>query len=112
MTHIQAAEAILTRIYVVRGVVDGLRENQGEIRDRKSACENKQPIVYNKDVNLISQSATSSFDEGGSGGAHGGSRKLPLVFTEHGSLMAAIRGLTMPEEPDHGRKIGFHSGNR
>jgi hypothetical protein len=33
-------------------------------------------------TNLISQSATSSSQ-------HGGRRKLPLVFTEHGAIMAA-----------------------
>jgi hypothetical protein len=34
--------------------------------------------------NLISQSAISSFKRG-----HGGRRKLPRVFTEHGAIMAA-----------------------
>lgn len=35
--------------------------------------------------NLISQSAISSFKRG----SHGGRRKLPRVFTEHGAIMAA-----------------------
>jgi ORF6N domain len=109
-------------------------------------------------ANLKSQFATSS-------GSHGGLRKLPFAFTEHGALMAAnvlsstkaiqmslvvirafvglrqlfathkalsakldeldarvgehdkhlaaiieaIRLLTTPDAPEHGRKIGFHN---
>jgi hypothetical protein len=39
-------------------------------------------ITREEVANLISQSAISSL-------AHGGRRKLPTVFTEHGALMAA-----------------------
>ena len=37
-------------------------------------------------ANLISQSAISSLKRG----SHGGRRKLPWVFTEHGAIMAAM----------------------
>jgi len=43
----------------------------------KSQAPSSQPVP-----NLKSQIATSSF-------AHGGRRKLPIAFTEHGALMAA-----------------------
>jgi len=121
---------------------------------------------------LISQSAISSADVTGTDEAsprrHGGVRKLPWAFTEHGALMAAtvlnspravqmslvivrafvalrrlvadhrmlaaklaeldslvgahdkqlaaiieaIRQLMASPDPEHGRKIGFHAGNR
>jgi len=37
---------------------------------------------------------------------------LPHAFTEHGAIVAAIRQLTTPDAPTHGRKMGFHQGNR
>jgi len=44
-------------------------------------------------TNLKSQFATSSFDlnrsQFATGSTHGGRRKLPMVFTEHGAIMAA-----------------------
>ena len=54
--------------------------------------------------NLKSQIATSSF-------GHGGRRKLPLVFTEHGAVMQAvfdaIRQLMLPPDPPR-RRIGIN----
>lgn len=118
-------------------------------------------VTQQEFANLRSQFATSSK-------VHGGQRHAPLVFTEHGALMAAqvinspeavnmsvhvvrafvrlrqlmvnhkalsaqlaalesrvgahdeqiaaivetIRQLTTPDAPTHGRKMGFHPGNR
>jgi len=43
-------------------------------------------LTEQKVTNLISQSAISSLNRG----MHGGRRKLPRVFTEHGAIMAAM----------------------
>ena len=51
------------------------------------------PLTDQEVTNLKSQFATSSFDlnrsQFATGSTHGGRRKLPMVFTEHGAIMAA-----------------------
>jgi hypothetical protein len=172
--EILAVDQIQQRILILRGhrvILDGdlaafygvptkvlnqsVKRNQDRFPD-----EFHFQLTYEEVTNLKSQFVTSSL-------GHGGRRKLPYAFTDHGALMAAnvlnsphavrmsivvvraffalrrmvldhkalssklaeldarvgahdkqlagiveaIRYLTAPEGPEHGRKIGFNPGN-
>jgi len=173
MHNLPPAEQIQSSIFVLRGqrvlldsdlaVLYGV--NKKRLNEQVHRNQERFPddfcfqLTREEFANLKSQFATSS-------GSHGGLRKLPYAFTEHGALMAAnvlsspraiqmsvhvmrafvrlrqllathqalgakldeldarvgehdkhlsalidaIRLLTSPDAPEHGRKIGFHSG--
>ena len=91
---------LASRIVTVRGVrvlldsdlaalygVATMRFNEAVKRNRDRFPEDFVFQLSSREVgNLISQSAISSSREG----AHGGRRKPPKAFTEHGAIMAAM----------------------
>jgi hypothetical protein len=93
-------EDIVTRIFSVRGLrvlldselaamygVATMRFNEAVRRNEDRFPADFSFRLTDQEVNnLISQSAISSLQRG----THGGRRKLPRVFTEHGAIMAAM----------------------
>jgi hypothetical protein len=91
-------EAIASRIYLIRDLKVMLDSDLAELYDVPTRRLNEQvkrnlnrfpkdfmfQLTWEEYENLRSQFATSSNDS-----SHGGRRHAPLVFTEHGALMAA-----------------------
>ena len=73
-----------SNLAAIYGVTTG-RFNEGVKRNRRRfPSDFAFQLTAKESDNLISQNAISSFQ-----GTHGGRRKQPWVFTEHGALMAA-----------------------
>jgi hypothetical protein len=85
-------DADLAALYGVetRRLNQAVRRNGGKFPEEFSFSLTDQEVA-----NLRSQSVISSL-------GHGGRRFCVLAFTE----------LASPAGPEHGRKIGFHEGNR
>jgi len=98
MSDVIPIESIANRIYLIRGHKVMLDSDLAELYDVPTRRLNEQvkrnlsrfpedfmlQLTREEYENLRSQFATSSDDTG-----HGGRRYSPLVFTEHGALMAA-----------------------
>ena len=98
MSDVIPIESIANRIYLVRGAKVMLDSDLAELYDVPTRRLNEQvkrnlnrfpedfmfQLTREEYQNLRSQFATSSDDS-----SHGGRRYAPLVFTEHGALMAA-----------------------
>jgi hypothetical protein len=94
------AEDIAARIFSVRGLrvlmdaelaamygVPTMRFNEAVRRNQaRFPADFSFQLTEQEVANLISQSAISSLKRG----THGGRRKPPWVFTEHGAIMAAM----------------------
>ena len=115
-------EAIINKIYFVRGMKVMLDEDLAELYGVETRRLNEQvkrnpdrfPVDFKFQLSekefeiLISQNATSSW---------GGRRKLPYAFSEHGVLMlsSALKQLLNPTQEPR-KKIGYkrkaedHSG--
>ena len=98
-----ALEAITSRIFVLRGQkvlldsdlaalygVETRRLNEQVRRNRDRFPEDFIFELTREEFDhLMSQFATSSLADGDTSAGHGGRRKLPMAFTEHGAIQAA-----------------------
>ncbi|MFH0908303.1 MAG: ORF6N domain-containing protein [bacterium] len=84
MIHVIRGQRVILDSDLARwyGVTTRRLNEQVKRNRKKFPDEFAFQLVHKEVTNLKSQIATSSL-------GHGGTRKLPLVFTEHGALMAA-----------------------